>query len=304
MSVVVGVPTYRRPDLLRRLLGQIVKQATELRSGEPVAVVVADNACQPEVADLVQALAAEAPVPIHYRAVRERGISQARNALIRGAYAVAPDWDYLVMYDDDGSLRPGCLAALVATARRYDADCAGGPVEMGRLDGHSRLIRAYLASSLVAKKTGPVVALNGAQNTLVARRLVERLRDPWFAPNRGLSGGEDFAFFLDAKSVGARFVWDADAVVDEPLPPQRLTRASVLRRAFEENAANAHTEVEHFGYGHSLAVLGSSARWPLVLGIAGAVHRDPDRCARMVVSLCGIAGRVAGTAGLNPQPYR
>ena len=98
-------------------------------------------------------------------------------------------------------------------------------------------------------------------------------------------------------------MWCPHAVVHEPLPAERLSNRAALRRAFEENAANADTEVEFFGYGHTLAALGRSLRWPFV-NVAGAVHhRDPERLAGVAVSLCGVVGRAAGLAGHRPKPY-
>ncbi len=299
MPIVVGIPTYRRPELLRGLLLEVTKQA----EGHPVSVVVADNDCDPAVERVAEEVGRGTTVPITVRPVRERGISQARNALVMTAYEVDPEWVYLVMYDDDGLPEPGALMALVDCARRYDADCASGPVDMGINKSYPTLVRSYLLASSVLRREGLVSSLDGGQNLLLSRRLVDRMPRPWFAPHRGLSGGEDVAFFLRARSLGARFAWSPAAVVNEPLPPHRLSNRGALLRAFEENAANADTEVEFFGYGHTLATLGRSLVWPFV-NVAGAVHhRDPERLAGVAVSLCGVAGRAAGLAGHRPRPY-
>lgn len=303
MSVVIGIPTFRRPALLARLLDQVIEQAQDAALG-PVSVVVADNACDAEVEALVGERALTSPVTVHYRAVPQRGISQARNALIRSALEVDPAWRYLVMYDDDGILTPGCLQALVGTAERLDVDCVSGPVDMGDLGDETRLVRAYLGASLPQPQDGVVESLNGGQNVLIARRLVEQMPDPWFAPHRGLSGGEDYAFFVRAKLHGAVFGWSSRALVLEPLPPQRLTRHAVLRRAFEENAVNAHTEVEFFGYRFTASNLARTLPWVLRTVAAGAVQRDPDKLATAIIGALGAAGRGAGLIGLEPQPYR
>lgn len=299
MPIVVGIPTYKRPELLRGLLLEVTKQA----EGQAISVVVADNDCDPAVVRVAEEVGARTSVPITVRPVPERGISQARNALITAAYEVDPDWEHLVMYDDDGLPEPGALMALVGCARHYDADCASGPVDMGVTPDYPTLVRSYLHATSAPRAEGLAESLDGGQNLLLARRLVDRLDAPWFAPHRGLSGGEDFAFFLRARALGARFVWCPHAVVHEPLPAERLSNRAALRRAFEENAANADTEVEFFGYGHTLAALGRSLRWPFV-NVAGAVHhRDPERLAGVAVSLCGVVGRAAGLAGHRPKPY-
>ena len=113
MPIVVGIPTYKRPELLRGLLLEVTKQA----EGQAISVVVADNDCDPAVVRVAEEVGARTSVPITVRPVPERGISQARNALITAAYEVDPDWEHLVMYDDDGLPEPGALMAPVGCAR-------------------------------------------------------------------------------------------------------------------------------------------------------------------------------------------
>lgn len=119
--VVIGIPTYRRPDTLRALLRSLGPEA------EGVAlIIVGDNACDPGTAAVVEEILGDAPHLVID--VPEPGVSAVRNALIRAAVAHVPQWEWLVMLDDDGIVTPGWLDPLIATGTAVDADVVGGPV--------------------------------------------------------------------------------------------------------------------------------------------------------------------------------
>lgn len=299
-DVVIGVPTYRRPALLRALLESLAPEA----GPHPVTVVVADNDGDPAIAALVAELADELRLDLHYRAATERGISQVRNQLIRTATELVPTWRWLVMYDDDGTLTPGCLERLLSQGEQIGADIVGGRVLHGVGEHDRAIARAYMAASLRPRANGLVDMINGAQNTALGRRVVDLVGDPWYPDDHGLSGGEDYAFFARAKALGARFGWVDDAAVNEPIPAARLTDRAVLHRAFVENAANALTDCQLHGRGAAVQHLLGDLRWPFVHLVSGLRHHDHGVMADSMVGIVGLAGRATGLAGGRFEPYR
>ncbi len=101
-SIVIGIPTFNRQALLTRLLDSLIE---EVRSEPAVLrIVVADNECSDRTREIVLG---RQDMPTHYVPVPERGLSHVRNAIIRAAGEQVPDWDWLVMLDDDGMVTPG-----------------------------------------------------------------------------------------------------------------------------------------------------------------------------------------------------
>ncbi|QQS01219.1 MAG: glycosyltransferase [Austwickia sp.] len=291
-DVVIGIPTFRRHLQLGALLRSL---SAEINSHRVAAILVADNDCDATTAAAVADDAVGLP-PVQVLGVPERGLSQVRNALLTATYDVAPDWRWLIMLDDDGLVLPGWFAALIDTAERFDADLAGGPV-LGQLPpGSSRLARNSIYGGRPRFPTGPVSCLNCTQNIVIARRIADRLGPPWFRPDLGLVGSEDYEFFRRVGAAGGRLIWCDDACINEPTPGHRLTTPSILKRAFYSNVVNGGVDAE---YGLHPSVRG----YVLPLGrrlaremCAGVARRDLDRLTRTGIEAVAMAGRATGLA--------
>lgn len=298
-SVVVAIPTYRRPALLGMLLtslGQDLTGSTVAAAGR-VLVVVADNDRHRTAEPVVAAAAPGAPV--RYVPVPEPGISQVRNELIRAAYRWAPDFEWIVMLDDDGRVVPPWSDPLLAGAAAHDADVAAGPV-LGELPAEaSRLARNSVYAGRARYATGPIPMLNGAQNIAIRRRVCDRMQDPWFEPALGRSGGEDYHFFRRLAVAEARLVWVDDAVVVEPTAAERLRWRPLLTRTFRSNALAASSDVQLMGPAKVLKDLRYGIRSMCRDVGAAVVRRDVDRLARAGLLAVSLAGRASGLLPLD-----
>lgn len=290
-DVVVGIPTFRRPRQLTELLASLRPELTD----RVALVLVADNDCDPGTPDVV-AGALGGCVAHRVIDVPEPGISQVRNALIDTTYGVVPGWQWLVMLDDDGVVLPGWSQALLRGAERFDADVAGGPVLGDLPPGSSILARNSIFGSRPRFPTGPVGCLNGAQNIAVRRRLADRLDPPWFRPDLGRTGGEDYAFFRRVTAAGGRLVWCDDALVREPTPADRLGVAALLRRVFRSNVVNGGIDAGYAGQARLAPYLLAQGRYLTRELAAAVVRRDPDRLTRMGIATVSTAGRAIGMA--------
>ncbi|WP_313565919.1 glycosyltransferase family A protein [Mobilicoccus sp.] len=286
MQTVIGIPTYRRPEQLARLLASLVPEI----DGHDVHVIVADNDAGAEAPAVVadSGLAALCvPVP-------EPGLSAVRNELIRTATHSRPGWTHLVMLDDDGRVRPGWFAALLEGISRYDGDVTAGPV-IGELPPDASLLaRNSLYAGRRRHESGPVDMLNGAQNIAVARRIVDRIGDPWFPPHLGRAGGEDHYLFRTVLELGGTLVWCDDAAVTEPTPANRLTSSAILRRAFRSNLVGSQTDLAFQGPARVARRLAVDTGWFVRKVVAGVVHRDPNRLASATIDAVCLAGRATG----------
>ncbi len=227
VDVIVGIPTFRRPASLARLL---VSLEPSLRETGSVRVVIADNACEAETRSVVERFAERFPDTV-YLPVTQRGISQNRNAMIEHFIAAegAPRW--LGFLDDDLVAPANWLGAMLASARANDADAVGGPYHMAT-PAKSFVVSQSILVRRPRYASGAIDVFYAGGNCLLSRRLLETAPPLRFDPAFGLSGGEDYDFFSRAKVRGACFFWCDEALCLEEVPTIRQTKGYVFHRYY------------------------------------------------------------------------
>lgn len=220
-DIDVCVCTYRRPQLVETLRSLAALQPvpeTKLR------VIVADNDETPSARDRVETAARELLLDLIYIHAPARNISIARNACLDAATA-----PFIAFIDDDEKATTGWLADLWTELQRSRADVVLGPVQaeysagspdwMQRGDFHSTR-PVWVKDEIVTGYTC---------NTLFRRESVQNLR---FRPDLGRTGGEDTLFFTELHRRGGKIAYASQAIVTEPVPPQRSSFLWLMKRAF------------------------------------------------------------------------
>lgn len=291
-AVVIGIPTYRRPALLARLLQSLTPEIAD----RDVLVIIGDN----EAGTAAPAVAAESELDTLCVPVEAPGIPEVRNALIRTALQERPAWEHLIMLDDDGYVAPGWFDALMDGVARYHADVTAGPV-LGELPPDaSRLARNSIYAGRRRSTSGPVDMLNGTQNIAISRHIVEAIGDPWFPVHLGRSGGEDHFFFREVLDQGGTMAWCDEAAVTEPTPAARLRADALLRRAFRSNMVSTQTDLAFYGPVEVTRRLAAdTGRFGRKVA-AGVVRRDPDRLASAAIDAVSLMGRTSGFVRRTP----
>jgi len=223
----IVIPSYRRPgqlaDTLRSCLAQTGVDG-------PVEIIVVDNDPAGSARETALAMAAHSAIPIRYVHEVRAGISHARNTGVANATG-----RYLVFIDDDEEAVPGWLAAFLAVMRRTDADLAVGPVYpkfpgvMQPVDDYRFAV--YTRDAGVESGT-ELSRWGGIGNTILDKARCFGDDDCPFAPELGLSGGEDALFLRGLARRGRKLVWCAEAAVWETVPPGRLDPNYLLLRSF------------------------------------------------------------------------
>jgi glycosyltransferase involved in cell wall biosynthesis len=217
---------------------------------EPAAVAEALAALEREVPDDrlalvlsgVQGAGHEAPVVLFEPLA---GLSRARNRALHWASGA----DVLAFVDDDAVVEPGWYDAL---RRRWDeapaeVACIGGPIR----PRYSVPPPAWFSDGIAHVLTlldrgGEVRDLDPDQEAVYGANIsfrVEPLRQAGgFDPRLGHSGGRTFFAEEDEAQralvrLGYRVRYVPDAAVEHVIPPERLTRASFIRRRFWFGAA-------------------------------------------------------------------
>lgn len=295
--VAIVIPTFRRIDLLTTLLDGLVAQVQEAAA----TVIVGDNACDPSVAERVAQYSDR--ISIHYVPVPERGLSQVRNALVAAALRLAPDWQWLLMLDDDGQVTPGWLRRIIACGEAHRADLVGGPVEGVLPHGAGLLARNSVFAHRGRWPTGPVPTLNTTQNLGVSRRLLDRIDVPLFATQLGASGGEDYDLFRRAARAGAKLVWCDEAEVHEPAPADRLTTRALIHRYHSTGIYMASIDAHYDGAARGTL---AAIKGVVVSGlrtIAAMLTGRFDASARSFLMIAHYTGRIAGLMGARSARY-
>lgn len=215
----VCVATFRRPDMLRRLLASLA--AMPPVPGRPFGVILVDNAPEASARDVARQFAQS--LPLIYAHEPAPGVAHARNRAL--SLAGAP---FVAFVDDDEEVAPGWLAALVDTAEKFSADVVFGPVPSRLPEAAPAWLRASGLFERRRSATGSPRATGGAGNVLLRRSILARAGrgfDPAFS-----GGGEDTEFFHHLHRLGARMVWCDEAVAVETVPPERARLAWLWRR--------------------------------------------------------------------------
>ncbi len=229
--ITVCVCSYRRPQFLRRLLIKLNDQVTD--GLFTYSIVVADNDETRSSSAVVTKIGAACNVPIRYCVEPRRNIALARNKAVENAHGA-----FIALIDDDEFPEPTWLLTLYRTLCDYRVDGVLGVVKR-----HFEEIPPawFRKSDLYSRKVIPTGTVVGWRESRTGNALIKRglfATDP--APFRPeFRAGEDQDFFRRKIDAGYRFIWSADAVVSETIPPARWKRSYILRKAMLQGATAA-----------------------------------------------------------------
>ena len=260
--LLVGIPSFRRPEGLRRLLASLAEQQGV--DDVELEVFVADNDAVGRDALAVCKTVEECfRWPLACSVVQEPGISAARNAILDRARARAAD--YVAMIDDDEEADPDWLRELLSMQRATGADVVGGPVDYLFDRPASPTIRSCDAFKPRQWPAGRVAAIDATGNVLLSCAALNRGGWPQFDRAFGLTGGEDKDYFCRLTKAGAIFAWAPAARAREHVPASRTTVKSLLRRAYRIGNNDMRITRLHGGtvpilrsLGKALVLLGSA----------------------------------------------
>jgi succinoglycan biosynthesis protein ExoM len=287
--ICVCICTYKRPQLLRRLLGELVDQET---SGFfNYSIVVADNDQLRSAEAVVKDFSAMAPnIPVKYCVQPQQNISLTRNKAIENATG-----DFIAFIDDDEFPIKRWLLTLFETCNRFNVDGVLGPVKRyfdekppeWLLKSHIYERPVYPTGSVLDKKDGRT------GNVLLKKRLFASGEDP-FRPE--FTGGSDKDFFIRMMQKGYRFIWCADAVAYEVVPPFRWKRTFMLRKALFRGAmAPLHSTFGPRTIAKSLVAVPA-----YILALPFAWMLGQDRFMDLAVKLFHHLGMLLALVGIRP----
>jgi len=302
-AVCICVPTFRRPEGLRKLLTHIER----LNYRGAIHVVVVDNDGEGRAgAAVIERLSPTFRLPLTCIVEPRRGQTYAYNCAFRAACRAVPAPDYVAVLDDDEYPDPDWLGEMIRVARDYGVDIVGGPVFPVFDDPEHWLAKSGLYAP-VRSASGRVAMIYGAGNMLIRRAVLEYYLDEPFLHAFAFTGGSDYDFFWRCRNDGRSFAWADDAKVFETTPPSRTTVGYLLRRKFRNGSEATRLERKFLG-----AVAGALRGWCIGLGLVGlgilslplAALRGRRGIMASLVRAARGAGRIAAEFDLHYEQYR
>lgn len=299
--VVVAVPTFKRPQMLERLLGALEKLETRAQ----VCVIVGDNDGENHQGfDLCEALKPHYRWPLTAIIVSERGISQNRNALAEAALA-KPDTQFIAMLDDDEWPDPHWLDAFLDVQAETGADALHGAVLRAYDETRADWAKDWDGMGDLRGTTGPVAMIEGTGNVIMTRGCFDDLPRPWFDPGFALTGGEDRDFFFRLKQLGKTFAWADAAKVQATVPVTRASLGWALKRAYRVGNSDMRVFLKYRpawpARTRELAkIAGAILLFPVLFVILGAI---PNRRGEPLRKLARAAGKTAALFGRYYNEY-
>jgi succinoglycan biosynthesis protein ExoM len=286
--ITVCICTYKRPELLERLLRELNLQDTD--DLFTYSIVVADNDRLRSAKNVVTNFSAVSPVPITYCVVSEQNISLTRNKAIENARG-----GFVAFIDDDEFPIKRWLVTLYEACKKYGVEGVLGPVKRHfdepppkwLMDSKFYDRKTYPTGTAVDRKEGRT------GNVLLKRSILADLV-PVFRPE--FRGGEDTDFFRRLDEKGCRFIWSDEAVAYEVIPPARWKRSFLLKRALLRGA----TALNYLDFGARDIGKSLVAVPVYTMGLPFALILGQHRFMNLLVRLCDHLGKLLAVVGINP----
>jgi glycosyltransferase involved in cell wall biosynthesis len=222
--ICVCICTYKRPQLLQRLLERLESQSTE--ACFTYSIVVVDNDHLQSAKQVVMEQRAASRIPLTYCVESQQNIALARNLAVQNATG-----DYIAFIDDDEFPAPDWLLTLFKACNQHHADGVLGPVKPYFENEPPHWVIKGKFFERPTHETGFTIDWTEGRtgNLLFRRQILEGIGEP-FRAEYG-SGGEDRDFFTRMIRKGHVFIWCNEAIAYEVVPPRRWQRGFMLKRA-------------------------------------------------------------------------
>ncbi|MDR3422649.1 MAG: glycosyltransferase family 2 protein [Xanthobacteraceae bacterium] len=302
-QVCFCVPTFRRPDGLRKLLAHV----EQLTYAGRIEVIVVDNDAESRAgAAVAEEVSRTFRFPLTCLIEPRRGHTYAYDRAFLSACRLSPAPDFIAVLDDDEYPDPNWLSEMIRVALEYDVEIVGGPVfPVFDKPDHWLAKSGLYAPTRFA--TGRVPMIYGAGSMLIRRGTLEQYLDEPFLHEFAFTGGSDEEFFYRCHRDGHTFAWADEAHVFETTPPSRTTVGYLLRRMFRKGTGATRVERKFVGN-----IGGAVRRWCKGIGLIGsgalflpfAALGGRRAIMRSLILAARGTGRIAAEFGILYEEYR
>lgn len=298
--VTIVIPTFRRPESLKRLLLSIL---ADISGRDDVKIVVADNDVGKSARETVEAIADAHKVEIHYTVAPDPGVSNARNA---GMAHVSSR--YVLFLDDDMEVVPPYLDTALKTSEELGTALTFMPAVAALPEGSEALAHwlVPLFSRVTSGPTRIITQTFGTGGCLVDLNGID-LPNPVFDPAMNETGGEDDLFFRQIIQQGGKVGYCADAKAWEHVPPHRATLNYLWVRHFAYGQTPSREAADRGlgGYLRTLIWMGVGVAQTVLHGAAYLILKLAGRPASIgqFSKMAEGLGKIFWWDGMSPKLY-
>lgn len=296
-KIAIGICTLKRTTKLKRCLDSI--NNTDKPADVDLSIIITDNDTNGSARSIVKEIADSSDTSIYYDIEFERGVSSARNNILKRAISL--NISELIFIDDDEYVSKDWLKILLDYYTTTGADVVRGPVVTVYPERTPKWIVEGNFYQRERHKTGSTFEWANTGNVFFN---FKKLVIEWglsFDPSYNSSGGEDLAFFYQAYKYGAIIVWTDRAVVYETLDEKCFKVSYLAKRRFKEN--NNKIFFENFSSKQKLIMVPGVFKrfltdlFCMLFVVFGSKTSRAKRVEKVAIS----AGFLAGTIGLFCQ---
>jgi len=234
MNIVVCICTYKRPELLERLLVSLQRIHLERIEPGDVRAIVVDNYPDGRARAVCERVSGKLPIELDLIEETQRGTSFARNRAVDEA--LRREGDFIAFVDDDDLPEPDWLLRLIQKQQETRADIVFGTERrVMNADWPAWLRKSPLFEKRIKEGVTEYGTPRGIStyNVLVGRGILQRVRStgPVFSPEFARFKCEDTEFFIRAARSGATFARAEESVINRNYEPHRVTVLGLLREA-------------------------------------------------------------------------
>jgi len=228
--LVVGIPTYKRPNMLTKLVLSIYDCNLDSQYISKIDIVVVDNDAEKSANKTCLELEKKCPETfnIHYFCYPEKGLSNVRNEILKRAISLNPT--FIASIDDDEYVTPEWLNELTKTIVKNKADIVLGTV----IPDFEKKVPIYIAKYFLASEIpdqSQLKAMDKSANYMIRTSFVTKNKLS-FDVRFNTTGAEDTFFGVQAVKKGAKIFWAAKAIVYETIPESRSTFPWLFKRTY------------------------------------------------------------------------
>jgi glycosyltransferase involved in cell wall biosynthesis len=228
-NIVIGIPTYKRPLMLKKLILSITECNINKSLIKDLSIIVIDNDIDKTAEKIVRELT-DRFYGIHklnYYNYPVKGLSNVRNKLFSKALELNPD--YFVCIDDDEYPSSDWLNQLLLTITIIKADITLGPV----IPVFENEVSPYISNWFKYQKlkNHERVKFFWTSNFIISVSFLLKHKIK-FDERFNITGSEDSYYGVTALKKGAKICWASNAIVYETIPAKRAKLTWLIKRRY------------------------------------------------------------------------
>ncbi len=226
--ISVCIATYKRPELLEKLLISLINQKNIDNYNLEFVIVDNDPArtAKPIIDKLIKSLINNNRFSIKYDMQPIKNISLTRNRTIQLASG-----NYLYFIDDDEIAEEDCIYQHIKTLKKFEADITiGNVLPYFETDTPSYIKKAYPFIRKNNSDGNPSKFFITGNTMIVLKNLQKEMLE--FNKAYGVTGGSDNELLVKLSNSGTKIVSCSSGITFEFIPPKRATAKWLIKRVF------------------------------------------------------------------------